>query len=93
LKHSGEEPHISIEHGLEDNAYVIRVRDKGPGIPEDMLEKIFSKYTRLHKSDQQNAGTGLGLAITRNVMQTLQGEVSVNNETSGGAVFTLRLPR
>ncbi len=92
LKYGGDSPDITIEHGVKNGKFVLSVRDKGPGIPEAMMEKIFSKYTRLHKVDQQNAGTGLGLAISRHITHSLQGTVTVENHPEGGAVFTLTLP-
>jgi two-component system sensor histidine kinase KdpD len=71
---------------------VIEVSDNGPGIPEDKMEEIFSKYTRIKRQDHQNAGTGLGLPIARSIAQLLGGNVLAANRPDGGALFTLYIP-
>lgn len=91
LKHAGKHPVVVVEYGTEGNKGLIRVRDNGPGIPKGKEQEIFSKYTRLGKMDQQT-GTGLGLTICREIMRTLCGEVTVENDAAGGAVFLLVFP-
>ncbi len=92
LKHAGKHPVVVVEYGIDGNKGLIRVRDNGPGIPKGQEQVIFSKYTRLGKADQQNAGTGLGLTICREIMRTLSGEVTAENDAAGGAVFLLVFP-
>lgn len=91
LKHAGKHPVVVVEYGVNGNKALIRVRDNGPGIPKGKEHEIFSKYTRLGKSDQ-HTGTGLGLTICREIMRTLSGEVSADNDAAGGAVFLLVFP-
>lgn len=91
LKHAGKHPVVVVEYGTEGNKGLIRVRDNGPGIPKGKEREIFSKYTRLGKADQQT-GTGLGLTICREIMRTLAGEVTAENDAAGGAVFLLVFP-
>jgi len=90
LKHSGKDPVIAIHYGVEEKAGFIQVYDKGAGIPKGKEKAIFSKYTRLAKSDQQNAGTGLGLAICRDIMKVIDGTVLGENMEGSGARFSLR---
>jgi K+-sensing histidine kinase KdpD len=92
MKHAGKNPEIEIEYGVENDRGFVNVRDHGPGIAEDKLAEIFSKYTRFNRGDQQNAGTGLGLAICRLVMKLLAGSIEVKNHPDGGAVFMLGFP-
>jgi len=92
VRHAGKHPAIVVDYGVEGRSALIRIRDNGPGIPRGQEKAIFSKYTRLGKSDQQNAGTGLGLAICRSIMTTLEGEVMGGNHPAGGAIFTLVFP-
>jgi len=82
-------PVIEIEYGLEDNGGFVRIRDHGEGIPADKQAAVFDKYTRLQKTDQQNAGTGLGLTICQHIMRLLDGSIDLRNHPEGGAVFTL----
>lgn len=93
VKYGGTPPIIRIEFGKnENNTGYIRVRDNGSGIPENQMETVFSKYTRLGREDQQNAGTGLGLAIAREIMRLLNGNITAANHPEGGAVLTLEFP-
>lgn len=91
-KHAGKNPLIHIAYGRRPDGIWIHVRDDGPGFPAGSEETIFSKYTRMGRSDQQQAGTGLGLAICRQLMQLLGGSVTASIHPEGGALFTLHYP-
>lgn len=90
LKHTGENPTVNVTYGGDEHNYFIRVEDNGPGIPDNKINDIFSKYTRIARKDHQNAGTGLGLAICKQIATLLGGKVTAANLTSGGAVFELK---
>jgi signal transduction histidine kinase len=64
---------------------VIQVEDNGPGIPEDVQEKIFVPFFTT-KED----GSGIGLSLSRQIMRLHGGRLSVRSEEGEGAVFTLR---
>jgi two-component system sensor histidine kinase MprB len=66
------------------------VRDRGPGIAEDDLPKIFDRFYRA-ASARHLPGSGLGLAIVRQVAESHGGSVTAENAPDGGAVFRLRL--
>ena len=84
---------IEIRGRREDSEVVIEVRDEGPGIPLEDLERIFDKFYRVHSSDRRRAGTGLGLAICRGFLEALGGRIAAGNRTDrSGAAFTIRLP-
>ncbi len=81
---------------IEDTAkwLVIRVRDRGPGVPDALLERIFDPFFRIEESrNQDTGGTGLGLSIARNVTHAMGGELTVRNRRGGGLEAVLRLPR
>ncbi|MDH4231040.1 MAG: ATP-binding protein [Nitrospirota bacterium] len=65
----------------------IRISDTGKGIPENFMDKIFQPFFTTKAK-----GTGLGLAIIRRLIEQHEGEISVANNVSGGAAFTIRLP-
>ncbi len=91
VKYGGAQPKITLRYYAEGSEGVISVQDNGKGVPPDQYEKIFEKYTRFAKSDQQSAGTGLGLAICREIMQLVGGSVTVTTPQVGqGALFLLR---
>jgi two-component system, OmpR family, sensor histidine kinase SenX3 len=71
----------------------IVVRDRGIGIPQQDLERVFERFYRVDKARSRvTGGTGLGLAIVRNVARTHGGEVHVTSREGEGSTFTLRLP-
>jgi two-component system CitB family sensor kinase len=76
---------VSAEHDL-----LVRVRDSGPGVPQEMREAIFMDGVTT-KSSATGARRGLGLALVRQVVERRGGMISVGHD--GGAVFTAVLPR
>ena len=71
----------------------VRVEDDGPGIPDDKLETIFSRfYTDRPKGSAFGNNSGLGLAIVRQIVTTHRGEVRAVNCEDGGACFVVDLP-
>ncbi|GGW73569.1 sensor histidine kinase [Alteromonas halophila] len=79
---------IQVSARTEDNDIRIAVTDQGPGIPAQLQSKVFEPFftTKAH-------GTGLGLAVVKSVVNAHQGQLAVENLTSGGARFSFSLPR
>ena len=72
----------------EDRGWaLVRVEDRGPGIPPELLEEIWNPDVTT-----KSRGTGLGLALVRQTVAHHDGEVSVANRADGGARFEVRLP-
>jgi signal transduction histidine kinase len=87
----GTRADVHIEDGAD---LVIRVRDEGPGIPEEELERVFEPFYRLESSrNRDSGGTGLGLSIARDIAQAHGGSLKLANLEGGGLEATLRLPR
>jgi two-component system sensor histidine kinase KdpD len=89
LKYTAPGTAVDVWSEVQDTLYTIHIRDHGKGIPEDQVEKIFDKYTRLNKQDTNVAGTGLGLAIAKIIMREQGGSIRAANHPEGGAVFIL----
>jgi two-component system sensor histidine kinase MtrB len=70
---------------------VISVRDHGPGIPPEVIDRIFDRFFKADSSRSQS-GTGLGLAIAAEHARAQRGSLTAANAPDGGAVFTLVLP-
>ena len=86
----------AAEVTVEDSpsALVIRVADRGPGIPDDKLEAVFEPFARLEGSrNRATGGTGLGLAIARNIARAHGGDVILRNRAGGGLEAVVTLPR
>ncbi|MCQ5025805.1 cell wall metabolism sensor histidine kinase WalK [Pusillibacter faecalis] len=70
---------------------VLTVADRGPGIPEEDLPRIFERFYRVDKARSRAAGgTGLGLSIVSDTVRRQGGTVEAANRPGGGAVFTVR---
>jgi signal transduction histidine kinase len=90
VRHSPPGGRIAVTVRTDAAAVDFEVRDEGPGIPEDALERIFEPFERFDPSS--GLGTGLGLPVSRRLAEVLRGRLSVSNAPGKGAVFTLSLP-
>jgi two-component system OmpR family sensor kinase len=71
---------------------VVRVCDRGPGVPEGERERIFEPFYRLRGASEREGSVGLGLALVRSIAQRHQGSAHCEANPGGGACFVLRLP-
>ncbi len=89
-KYGGDE--VSIETRLVDGEIVIDVLDRGPGIPENEVERLKRPFTRLENARTDAGGTGLGLAIVARVAQWHGGRLDLLSRPGGGLIARMRLP-
>lgn len=83
---------IEIEDSTE--RLVIRVLDDGPGLPDDLLEKVFEPFFRAESSrNRETGGSGLGLTIARNLVRAHGGDIKLGNRPEGGLKVSIELPR
>jgi signal transduction histidine kinase len=93
VKYSPDSKIVWVTMAVDDGSAVIRVRDRGLGIPLDEQGKIFGKFVRGSNAQaQQIKGTGIGLAMVRHIVEAHQGEVRVDSRPDEGSTFSLRLP-
>ncbi len=79
--------------GEEEQRMRVSVADSGPGVPADMHEQIFDKFTQLDSTvTREHAGTGLGLTIAKELAAMLQGRIEVESVEGEGAIFSLAVP-
>jgi signal transduction histidine kinase len=82
-----------IELSCEENAWVIAIRDRGPGIPPDALDNVFRPYYRVDKSrNRTTGGVGLGLTVAQAIVQGHGGEIILRNRPEGGLEARVVLP-
>jgi signal transduction histidine kinase len=95
LRHASEggEVVLRVQSAGDGDAVRIEVIDDGEGIPEDALDKVFTRFYRADKGrSRQIGGTGLGLAIARRLVEAHGGTIRATNRPEGGAIFSLELP-
>lgn len=93
IKYAGKEGGpIEIGGELEEEAVVLFVRDHGPGIPEELMDKIFDVFYRGSVS-QEEPGSGIGLATVLKIAKCMHGEAWVEGTSGGGSTFRVRLQK
>ncbi len=86
---------VEIAGGVHDGNVQLAVRDRGPGLSEEDLERAFERFYRGDPSRTRRPGqgaSGLRLAIARAIAEAHGGSLDVENHPQGGALFTLELP-
>jgi len=72
----------------------VSIRDDGPGIPAESLERVFERFYRVDKArSREQGGTGLGLSIVKHIIQGHGGKVWVTSQVGHGATFYFTLLR
>jgi two-component system, OmpR family, phosphate regulon sensor histidine kinase PhoR len=89
-------PHGQVIIGgkkIDGEEIEIHVRDDGPGIPAEALDRVFERFYRVDKArSRDQGGTGLGLSIVKHIVQAHGGKVWVESELGNGATFFFTLP-
>ncbi len=84
IRHSPAGAPVETKIVVEEARTVLSVRDRGPGVPEDVLLKIFSPFFRMNESrDAAGGGIGLGLAIAQRAIRLHHGEIRAANAAPG----------
>ncbi len=92
VRHTPTGTAITVSARTEAEQLVIEVADDGPGIPAQLIERLFDPFLRGPSRADTPRGTGLGLAVARGLVEAHGGHVSVTNQLGGGAVFRFTLP-
>lgn len=88
-KHGGDGKRIEAAIYYENDAVVVRIRDHGPGIPEDELPLVKKKF---YKGSSKARGSGIGLAVCDEIVQMHGGTLTLENAYDGGTLVTVVLP-
>lgn len=91
IKYGGE-AHVTVEDGPE--AVLVSIRDHGPGIAPEDVERALAPFVRLEPSrNQETGGFGLGLTIAQAIIEGHGGQLKLANHEAGGLVASVLLPR
>ena len=88
-KHGTDGKQIDASIAYESDHVVIRIRDYGPGIPEDELPMVKKKF---YKGSSKARGTGIGLAVCDEIVQMHGGSLVLENAPEGGTLVTVQIP-
>ena len=88
-KHGTDGKTIDASIDFEEDSVVVRIRDYGPGIPEDELPLVKKKF---YKGSSKARGTGIGLAVCDEIVQLHGGSLTLENAEGGGTRVTVRIP-
>ncbi len=84
---------VDVSVSVENGRIIIRVRDRGPGIPREDRELVFERFYRVRERSGRAEGSGLGLAIVREIVSASGGTVELADNADGiGLVVTVSLP-
>lgn len=93
IKYSDEGGEVSLRARRDNGEVVISVADRGCGIPQEHLPRIFERFYRADKARSRKlGGTGLGLSIVKHIVQAHHGSVQVESKPGHGSTFSIRIP-
>ncbi len=92
IRYSPRGAQVAVSLEFWHNEIAIRVKDFGPGIPEDDLPHLFDRYFHGRQSPDGQAGLGLGLELVRAAVEAHRGSVTARNAEDRGAEFVITLP-
>ncbi len=83
---------VRIEAGAVGDHVLLRVVDRGPGVPAEQRVRMFEPFQRLGDNPANGTGVGLGLAVARGFVEGMGGEISVEDTPAGGLTMVIALP-
>ncbi len=93
LKYGSEGTSVTVRATAEDETLRVSVEDKGPGIEERHLHRLFERFYRVDAGRSRDlGGTGLGLSIVKHLVEAMSGRVSVESTPGKGTCFSFTLP-
>ncbi|MDE5051885.1 ATP-binding protein [Niallia taxi] len=93
IKYSGASKEISISTSKRDKLFILQISDKGIGIPDEEIDKVFDRFYRVDKARSRGqGGTGLGLAIAKKIVDYYQGSIQLDSRIGEGTTVTISLP-
>ena len=94
IKYGGRSPVIlSVADPQDGSRVVIEVRDHGPGISPRNKARIFGQFERAIGADERQTGFGGGLWVVGQIVEAMEGTITVNDARDGGTIFRVALPR
>jgi PAS domain S-box-containing protein len=83
---------VEVSAAVEDQRLVLRIRDRGPGIPAEIRARVFEPFFTTKPSSVKTGGMGIGLALVRRSVEALGGTIEILDREGGGTEFVVRMP-
>ena len=94
IRYNPDDQSVSVAVEESPNDYLIRIRDHGPGIPEDELDKVTEPFYRTSQSrTRESGGFGLGLYLCKQIIEAHQGSMVIKNHEEQGIIVVLSIPK
>ena len=94
IRHTAEDTRVEVSMDCGEWRAEVRIRDHGPGVPDEYLETLFEPFSRVADArERSTGGAGLGLAIARRSVEVHDGTVIAGNHPDGGLEVVVTLPR
>jgi signal transduction histidine kinase len=91
IKFTDEKSDVIVRAFEREGSLLIQISDSGPGIADPEKERIFDRFYKIDES-HNSSGSGMGLSIAKEMVGSLEGEITVENRPGGGSVFEIRIP-
>jgi len=93
IKYSPGKGTVRFSAAREGSSIIIQVQDQGSGIAREHLPRLFERFYRVDKARSRKlGGTGLGLAIVKHIVQSHNGQITVESTPGNGSIFSIHLP-
>ncbi|USN96089.1 MAG: HAMP domain-containing protein [Candidatus Nomurabacteria bacterium] len=93
LKYSGKGGKVDVNLTIHDKEVRVEVSDNGPGVPEELRDRLFTKFYRAERSlITGTRGTGLGLFISKTIIELQHGTIGIEPDEGKGSIFYFTLP-
>lgn len=92
IKFTPKGGNILVTINTTDEYIYISVKDTGIGIPENMLDSIFNRFTQVEGQAMNKHGSGIGLALVKSLIELHEGTIAVSSKVNEGSTFTFTLP-
>lgn len=83
---------VTVQAGLDNGAFTLRVRDEGPGVPLEARQRIFEPFVSSKGREISTGGMGIGLSLVRRSVQAVGGTIEIIDPPKGGAEFVVKIP-
>lgn len=93
IKHSPDGGKITVAHAIEGGHLVVEVSDEGSGIPAEIRETLFQRFSHLEtRTERPSHGLGLGLSVVKAIVEAQRGQVGVKSRQPSGTIFWFTIP-